>query len=388
MNRTTFKTSSIPDSPIGAGEAANRNSDRDVGRLIPNNRIAYYCLAILAAIAFLSSNVLAQEKAIGTLEVVAEMDLSPGNVAVSKGGRVFSSVHPFRPANLQLVEVTGNNTYVPFPSEEMQSTGKTKLNEKFDTPLGILVDNRNRLWVLDVGLNIGRTRLFAYDIDTKKELLRFDIPLDVAPSTSFVQDLAIDEDNGFAYLADVRGPGIIVVDMNKNTSRMITDLPSMKSEDIDMIIDGQTVMLRGEPARVSLDPITISEDRETLYFGAMNGTKWYQMPTKNIRDGEEHDELIKRISVVGAKPICDGADTDDNGNHYFTNLQNYSIDVLSKDGKSSTLVEDPRIDWPDSVRVQGDWLYVAANQIHKSPTFTGGKDLQVAPHRVLRVKFR
>lgn len=57
----------------------------------------------------------AEKKAIGTLEVVAEMDINPGNVAVSKEGRVFATIHPLRPSNLQLVEITGKNTYVPFP---------------------------------------------------------------------------------------------------------------------------------------------------------------------------------------------------------------------------------------------------------------------------------
>lgn len=329
-----------------------------------------------------------QDKAVGTLEVVAELDVSPGNVAVSKEGRVFASIHPFRATNLQLVEVTDKTNYVPFPSDQVQSTAEGKSDDKLDTPLGILFDNRNRLWVLDLGLNLGKTRLFAYDIDTKEELLRFDIPLDIAPSTSFVQDLVVDEDNAFAYLADVRRPGIIVVDMNKNEFRMITDMPSMQSEDIDIVMDAQVQLLRGKPARVSLDPITISEDRGTLYFGAMNGTKWHQMPTEGLRNGEEHDDLIKSISVVGAKPICDGAATDESGNHYFTNVQNYSIDVLSGDGKSSTLVKDPMLDWPDSARVHGDWLYIAANQIHKSPTFTGGNELQVGPYRILRVKYR
>ncbi|MGB7328452.1 MAG: L-dopachrome tautomerase-related protein [Rubripirellula sp.] len=347
-----------------------------------------YLLALIASFALFAVDIQAQEKPVGTLEVVAEMDVSPGNVAVSKEGRVFSSIHPFRATNLQLVEVTGNNAYLPFPNDQVQSTAKTKSDDKLDTPLGIVFDNRNRLWVLDVGLNIGKTRLFAYDIETRQELYRFDIPLDIAPSTSFVQDLVVDEDNGFVYLADVRCPGIIVVDMNKNTFRMISDLPSMKAEDIDIVIDDHVSMLRGNPARVSLDPITISEDRETLYFGAMNGTKWYQLPTKNIRDGEAHEELIKRISIVGAKPICDGAATDENGNHFFTNVQNYSIDVLSSDGKSSTLVKDPMLDWPDSARIHGDWLYIAANQIHKSPTFTGDKELRTAPFRVLRVKFK
>ncbi len=328
------------------------------------------------------------EKKIGTLEVVAEMDINPGNVAVSKEGRIFSSIHPLRAKKLQLVEITNKTTYVPFPSLEVQSTLGNKSDDKLDTPLGIIFDNKNRLWVIDAGLNIGKTRLYAYDIDTKKELFQFDIPQEIAPSTSFVQDLAVDEKNSFVYLADFGNPGIIVVNIKKNTFRKIVDLPSMQAENIDMVIDGKVLQFMEKPARIGLNPITLSADRETLYYGAMNGTQWYQLPTSNIRNDDEDSKIIKLISVVGKKPISDGAATDDNDNHYFTNIQNYSIDVLLKNGKLRTLKKDSLLNWSDNVRIHNDWLYIATNQLHKSPAFTGNKDISKVPFRILKLKYK
>ncbi|OEK08945.1 hypothetical protein A8C32_13630 [Flavivirga aquatica] len=328
------------------------------------------------------------EQPIGTLEIVAEMDINPGNVAVSNEGRIFSSIHPIRAKKLQLVEITSKNTYVPFPNKQIQSTAETKSDDKLDAPLGILFDNQNRLWVVDAGLNIGKTRLFAYNIDTKKELFHFDIPKELAPNTSFVQDVAVDEKNGFAYLADFGNPGIIVVDINNNNFRKIIDLPSMQAEDIDMVIDNKVQYFMGNPARIGLNPITLSADRETLYFGAMSGTKWYHLPTQPIRSGKEDSEITKLISVLGKKPISDGVATDDVANHYFTNIQNNSIDILSKTGILSTLKKDKLLDWPDNVRIYKDWLYIAVNQLHKSPAFTGEKDISEAPFRILRLKYR
>ncbi|UZO79949.1 hypothetical protein NBT05_13445 [Aquimarina sp. ERC-38] len=328
------------------------------------------------------------DKPVGTLEVVAEMDINPGNVAVSKEGRVFSSIHPIRSKKLQLIEITGKNAYTPFPNLQIQSTAETKSNDKLDAPLGIIFDNIDRLWVIDAGLNIGKIRLFAYDIHTNKELFRFDIPQELAPKTSFVQDVAVDEKNGFAYLADFGNPGIIVVDINNNTFRKITDLSSMQAEDIDMVIDNKVQYFMGKPARIGINPITLSADRETLYYGAMNGTKWYQLPTQDIRDGKDDSEVTKLISVVNKKPICDGVATDDQGNHYFTNIQNSSIDVLSTDGTLKTLKKDELLDWPDNVRIHEDWLYIAVNQLHKSPAFTGDKDVSETPFRILKIKYR
>ncbi|MEM0933813.1 MAG: L-dopachrome tautomerase-related protein, partial [Bacteroidota bacterium] len=328
-----------------------------------------------------------QDKPVGTLEIVAELDVTPGNAAVSREGRVFATVHPLRPRNVQLIEITGKTAYVAFPNKVAQSQVDLKSEDKLDTPLGIVFDSKNRLWVLDVGLNIGKTRLFAYDIDTRKEILHFDIPQELAPEDSFVQDLAVDDDNGFVYLADVRNPGIIVVNINDGTFRKIIDLPSMQAEDADMIIDGNVQKFEGEPARIAIDPITISADNETLYYGSMNGTKWYQLPTRGIRNGDPESKLIKQISIVAEKPFSDGVETDENGNHYITNIQDYSIDVLTNNGELRTIKKDPLLDWPDSVRIHGDWLYIAASQVHKTAAFAGGKDIGTMPFRILRVKY-
>ena len=146
--------------------------------------------------------------------------------------------------------------------------------------------------------------------------------------------------------------------------------------------------LNGEPARVGINPITLSSDREILYYGAMSGTKWYSLKTAPIRAGASQDIVMATLETVGSKPISDGVDTDAERNHYFTNLQNASIDVLSASGELTTLVQDPILDWPDNVRSHGDWLYVAVNQLHKSPPFTGGEEQAELPYRIVRVKFK
>lgn len=322
----------------------------------------------------------------GTLEVVAALDINPGNVAVSQKGRVFASVHPLRANNWQLIEITGKESYEAFPDTTIQSAAKAKSDEKLDTPLGVLVDNQDRLWVIDAGLNLGKTRLFAFDITTRKEIMRFDIPAKLAPKNSFVQDLAIDEKNGFVYLADFGNPGIIVVDIKQKEFRKFTHQPSMQSEDIDMVIDGKKQLFNGAPARIGINPITLSTDRETLYYGAMNGTKWYKVKASLLRENKSEAEIAANVKIEGPKPISDGVATDASGNHYFTNVQNGSIDVLSQ-GKLSTLVKDDKIVWPDNVRLGADdWLYIAVNQLHKSPAFTGGKDEAKLPFYILRVK--
>ena len=332
-----------------------------------------------------TTEVAEEKKEEKVLQNVAQFDTRPGNVAVSKDGRVFATMHPLDASNFQLVEVK-NGSIEPFPSADYQKNGATASNDKLDTPLGIRVAKNNVLWIIDMGQNLGKTRLFGFDIGTKKEVFRFEFPQDVAPKGSFIQDLAVDEKNGWVYLADIANPGILAVDINNKTVRRFAD-KVVEAEDIDMVIDGKVIHFGGAPARVAVNPITLSYDRNTLFFGAMNGTKWYSVPASVFREEKEDSEIAKVIQVVGAKPISDGVATDKNGNHYFTNLQEYGLDVLNASGELQPVIRDKSIDWPDNVAVGNDgWLYVVVNQLHKAPAFTGAEDLGKPPYFIKKVK--
>lgn len=52
--------------------------------------------------------------AVGTLETIAELPIRPANVTATVGGRVFATVHPLdEPPGLQLIEITGRNSFRP-----------------------------------------------------------------------------------------------------------------------------------------------------------------------------------------------------------------------------------------------------------------------------------
>lgn len=330
-----------------------------------------------------------------TLEVVAELDITPGNVTVSKTGRIFATVHPFRRGSAQLLEITSFNSYKPFPNAAWNAKpGSSK--DVLHSVLGVLIDRRDRLWVIDSGgAGTPQTpKLVAFDIDTGAVAFRYDFPATTGPKGGFMQDLAVDADRGFAYIADIGGqhkPAIVVVDLNHKTSRRFAGHPSLQAEDIDMVIDGKVTLFpnaRGElkPARVAINPITLAADGMTLYYGAMSGKTWWRLPTVYLRQGASDRIVAAAIRRQGAKPISDGASTDAEGNHFFTNPGDRAIDMLGKDGKLVRLVQDQRLDWPDNVRFgQAAWLYIAVNQLHRTPTFTGGKDLGKPPYRILRV---
>ena len=140
------------------------------------------------------------------------------------------------------------------------------------------------------------------------------------------------------------------------------------------------------PARVGVNPITLSADRETLFFGAMNGTSWYAVPARLFRAGASDAEIGSAIRRVGPKPLSDGAATDAEGNHFITNLPENGIDVVTQEGELRPLVRDARFLWPDNVHFDPDsWLYIAINQLHRNPIFTGAGDSGRPPYLIARV---
>jgi sugar lactone lactonase YvrE len=331
---------------------------------------------------------------VGQLEVVAELDVTPGNVTVSKDGRIFASIHGMRRGPVQLIEVTGPNTYKPFPDLSWNAkpgSGPNVLN----TPHGIVIDDQDRLWVIDHGNWMEKPqppKLVAFDIHTGKLVYRHDFTKTTAPDGQILQDLTVDAKRGFVYIADCGpDPAIVVVDLNIGTSRRFSGHPALAAEDVELVVEGKPLLfptLNGKmaPARVGINPITLSADGETLYFGSMNGTTWYGVPATHFRENASFEVISKAIYKVGNKKVSDGASTDAEGNHFITNLEENGIDVLTKDGELKPLVRDPRMLWPDNAHFgEQSWLYVAVNQLHRNPIFSGAKDKGVPPYLIMRV---
>ena len=343
--------------------------------------------SLLAAALIGAAQLAVAAPAVGTLEEVAQLPIRPGNVTATRSGRVFATVHPLdKPSGLQLIEITGSDSYRPWPDASVQSDERNKGDDRLDTPLGIAQDNIGRLWVTDMGLNLGKSRIWGFDIATGKRLHKIELPADIAPKGAFVQDLAVDAEKGWIYLADIAPPGLIAVNIASGEARRFDKHPSLQAEpQAVMKVDNQITHFGGKPASVGANPITLSRDGKTLYFGAMNGTHWYSVPSRLLREGS-HAQIATAIRSVGNKPVSDGATTDDAGNHFFTNLNENGIDRLSPQGKLTPLVRDARLHWPDNAQFGPDaWLYISANQLHLTPAFTGGEDLGQPPYRIMRV---
>ena len=342
---------------------------------------------LLTALFLMHSHFLNAQSGADKLEVVAELPVRPGNIAVSKNGRIFATIHSLGSSELQLIEVIGKTIFKPYPEAGFQKNGKPASEKSLDAPLGISIDKNDHLWVVDMGSNLGKTRIFCFDIKKNKLINKIELNEFVAPKGSFIQDLAVDEINGWIYLADIANPAIIAVNIKTNKARRFSNHSALESENRDMIIDGKLTYFSGKPARIAIDPITISSDKNTLYFGAMNATAWYKVSTLLFRTNADDTTIANAIQVAGRKPISDGALTDSEGNHYFTNVSEHAVSKLDVNGNLSNIIQDERLLWPDNVAIHNDWMYICTNQLNTTPTFTGDKDLGKAPYFIYRFKY-
>jgi len=343
------------------------------------------------------------------LEVVAELPIRSWNIAVTANGRIFATVFRNLREQPALIEVTGRKTFRPFPNAAWNGLFGSSPNV-LNRPHGIHIDQKNRLWVTDYGQwailpDNGRKplpaqipKLLAFDVNTGKLVYRMDFGDKVLPtSTSFPQDLVVDEKNGFVYLADsgIAGlpPAIITVDLNRKIARRFGASPSLKAENVNLVVEGKVLAFPDKagkmiPARIGINPISLSADRETLFYGAMNGTNMYAIPTKLLRSGATDTAIAAAVIRVGLKPVSDGISTDKLGNHFITNVNDNAIDMLDASGKLSRLVQDDRLIWTDSTSFgEPEWLYINPNQLNRSALLNpNGKEEGKPPYLIMRIK--
>jgi sugar lactone lactonase YvrE len=300
------------------------------------------------------------------LERVLSYPLPVGNVAVSRTGRVFFTVHPeARPKGNKLLEYV-NGAAVPYPGMRQQA-------ELFDTVLGVAIDRQGRLWTIDHGNHGTRSaRLLAFDLDTGKVVHDHRLPAEIAPAGSFLQDLQISADGRTIIIADAsfwrKRPAIIVYDVESATARRVLEShPSVAAEnyviahgDEEMHFFGGLVSLRGGVDGIALGP-------EWLYYGALSGSILHRVRLRDLRDPElPAAQLAKRAESYSTKPLSDGLSIDVDGNVYVTDVEHNAVFVVGNDRKLSTLVRSPRIRWPDALSFGPDgWLYVADSALQE-----------------------
>lgn len=327
-------------------------------------------------------------------EVVTKLptDVPPGNIAISKEGRMFLSVHDFYPSSLRLVELFRDGSTKPFPSEDWAVAPVAENAPGLQSVLGLNTDGQGTLWVLD---NAGKShagRLVAFDLAENEVKQVIYLADHIVRDNSFLNDIAIDTKHNAIYISDT-GSGdsaaLIVVDLTTGIAKRVLEGSKYTvAENIDMEIEGKVLTQTGKKIRFGVNPITIDNDFNWVYFAPMTGHSMYRVPTSALlNDSLDKEQLEQTVEKYGQKPISDGSMIDSDNNVYVTGIANGSIGVVQANGQYKTLLKDEKLAWPDGFAAGADgYIYATINELHRSPVLNNGKNEAKGEFKIIRFK--
>ncbi len=321
------------------------------------------------------------------LETVLAYPEPIGNVAVSAEGRVFFTVHPeARPRGNRLLEYV-DGAAEPYPDGASQQ-------RLFDTVLGLVIDDYDRLWTIDHGNHgLRDARLVGIDLasgDVVHER-RFDSA--IAPAGSLLQDLQVSEDGRTVVIADTslwrKRPALIVYDLATARARRVLEGHAsvaagdfvIRNGDRKMTFLGGILTLKG-----GVDGIALG--RDWLYFGALTGSGLYRVALDDLRNPElPPAQLAARVERVADKPLSDGFSVDAGGVLYGTDVEHGAIFRIAPGQDLATVLRSGQLRWPDALSFGPDgWLYVADSALGDVVLVPRETVLERGPYHVFRFR--
>ena len=297
----------------------------------------------------------------------------PGNVAVSSTGQVFMSNHHFYGVDSRIVELKKDGSIVDYPN--------TEFNQNLNPVLGVVIDEQGILWMLETASSDGVGRLIGWDTQQNRLYKMISLAAPVLPDNSFLNDLAVDRQHEAVYISDPAGgsnAALIVVDLTSGTARRVLDgSVYTRPENVDTVINGNTLSIGGQPIRIGVDSLTIDPNNEWVYFGALSGEKLYRVHTQYLLDAKLSANMLRsKVEFYANKPVSDGITIDNGGNIYVTDISNNAVGYIDTDRQYHILHQDSdKFSWSDGFSTTADGkLLVTVNKLHQSPAVNNQQD--------------
>jgi sugar lactone lactonase YvrE len=268
----------------------------------------------------------------------------------------------------------------PFPNWEMNKEGDVRA---LQSVLGFEISESGIMWFLDQGhvcgapSKDGAQKLVAWDLEKNTLVESVPIPDAIASyKDSFLNDLVIDEKNGFIYIADsgifsepLHG-GLIVYNMKNKTFRRVLDRHASVQD-----IPGYWFSIRGKQIwkdramRTGVDGIALSADRQTLYWSPLTSRDLYAVNTTFLRDYTMPLEMVeKNVIDVGNKGTnTDGMAGDSKGRIWFTMLEGMGVGYYDPAGMTmNRYIWDDRMVWVDGITFDNKgYMYFNNDRLHE-----------------------
>ncbi|ACK67125.1 major royal jelly protein [Rippkaea orientalis PCC 8801] len=326
-----------------------------------------------------------------SLTVVAALPVPPGNITLTRNGRMFMSIHQFYNPDFAVAELVDGELH-PYPS------GKDAQLISFAAVLGIQADANGCLWILDNGnQNQSLPKLVGWDTEKNQLAQVIYLPPPITYNNSFVNDLAIDLTRNVIYISDpIQGPEAALIRVDLTTglaTRILQGHQSVIPENIDLIIDNVPVEIRQPDGRLirphlGVNGLVLDTNNEWLYFNPMHSTSMYRAKSEDLANPYlSPQELASRVERYSDKPICDGISIDQANNLYVGDLSVHGIGVIKSDRSYELLIQNERLSWVDSFSFGADgYLYCNCDQLHLSAPLHAGEDTSTPPYYIFRLK--
>lgn len=329
------------------------------------------------------------------LQQAAQFEHQVTGVTVSERGRIFVNFPRWtEDSPVSVAEVMKDGSLRPYPDAQWNAWRNVRRDEL--DPSGhwvcvqsVVTDGRGSVWVVDPaapavdGLVPGGPKLVRIDLATDRvaQVIRFG--QDVAIPGSYLNDVRFSNDGRYAYLTDAGQRGaLVVVELASGRARRVLDgHPSTQPEKgVVVRTDGKPLRYPdGRPVLFAADSIALSSDGAWLYWKPLTGTTLYRIQTAALTRGLAGEDVASQVQPYGKVGPTDGlwisrrAGTD-RDILYITSIEDNAIKARDlaqgPAGGLRTLVQDPRLRWPDTFSQGPDGsLYVTTSRIQDSAFF-------------------
>lgn len=308
------------------------------------------------------------------LEIVAELPIPPGNIAVSNNGDVYFNFHPeYDPKEVKIAKLINSTYWIPYPSLEFQKS--------IITCLSLRIDQQNRLWLLDFAQHgfKGLPRLLAIDLETQLVTIDYTFPSSIAGIGSMLNDFQVDPTGEFVYIVDTSivgtTPAIIVFSVIQSRSfRILNSVSELYGDPIFLNVSNIPVKFGPFGLKINIDSVVLDKTGSHLYFGAVTSNNLYGISTASIKTLISSPSLKFKLEdhiklITDEKPISDGLSIDLNNNIWITAFEHSSIAIAkhlpNNQYEIVKIVQDENLlRWPDGLSFGPDGLYITNSALH------------------------
>lgn len=187
----------------------------------------------------------------------------------------------------------------------------------------------------------------------------------------------------------------VVVDLKTGEARRVLESQAeLMPPKHEVIINGSVMGAKRQdgskdPLYLGLNPITIDQQNEWVYFGTVNGDKIYRIPAQILADkNASRQKQAQNIEFFSEKQPSDGMIIAPNGNIYVGDVEKNAIALSNKDEYKIIAQDKKLLDWADgfSIDKKNGYLYITQNQLHLHPALNEGEEGSTKPYHLLRIK--